>query len=84
VHHRGTLENNIVIEAKKTSNNNKEGRFYDLIKIATLVSSPQFNYKKGIFIDLPTGDDFYKFNTFQISRASFKNVFKYLPQKHTY
>lgn len=56
VHHRGTLENHIVIEAKKSTNKKRGDVYYDLIKLLTLVESPEYKYKKGIFITIPTGD----------------------------
>lgn len=53
VHHRGTRDNFIVIEAKKSTNTNKRARLYDLVKLITLVHSPDFNYQFGYFIDIP-------------------------------
>jgi hypothetical protein len=80
IHHRGTSDNHIVIEAKKTKNRNREARLYDLIKLATLTSQREFHYRKGIFIDLPVGGDFSRFRAFDIRRAAFRNVFEYLPR----
>lgn len=57
VHKRGTSNNYIVIEAKKTSNKNREARLFDIVKLLTLVKSKDFNYKQGVFIDLPVGFD---------------------------
>lgn len=65
IHRRGTSDNYIVIEAKKTSNANNEARLFDLLKLLTLVKSPDFNYKIGIFIDFPVGTDFHQLKGFK-------------------
>lgn len=78
IHHRGTSENHIVIEAKKTKNQNREARLYDLAKLATLTSNSEFNYKKGIFIDFPVMDDFGAFQSFA-RRNITQKVFEYKP-----
>lgn len=80
IHHRGTSENYIVIEAKKTINRHKKARLYDLSKLAMMVSSPDYNYNKGIFIDLPIGNDFNNFSIFVKEKTCFQKVFKYLPR----
>ncbi|MBI4086679.1 hypothetical protein HY416_01705 [Candidatus Kaiserbacteria bacterium] len=58
IHRRGTMDNNIVIEAKKTTNTDRKSRLYDLLKLATLVSNPEYKYNEGIFIELPTSSRF--------------------------
>lgn len=80
VHHRGTRKNHIVFEAKKTKNRNLRDRLYDLTKLGTLVSAPEYKYKKGIFIDLPVAEDFRRFKSFTRKKVGFKNVFKYEPR----
>jgi hypothetical protein len=54
VHHRGTMNNFIVFEIKKSTNRNKPARLYDLVKLITLVQSAEYNYKYGYFVDIPT------------------------------
>lgn len=77
IHHRGTKDNNIVIEAKKSSNKNKKSRLYDLVKLMTLVNSSEYNYKYGFFIDIPIGKDLSKHKCFKSnSLLSNKKVFQ--------
>ncbi len=71
IHQRGTSNNYIVIEAKKTSNINKEARLFDIVKLLTLVKSPDFNYKQGVFIELPVGSDFTNFKKFKCKQNYF-------------
>lgn len=80
IHHRGTSDNNIVIEAKKTINNDRKERGYDLVKLITLVSSPRFNYKHGYFIDLPMKDDFVRFKQFSYPSEFSRRVYKIIPE----
>ncbi|MFZ2126431.1 MAG: hypothetical protein WAV04_02865 [Candidatus Microsaccharimonas sp.] len=65
VHKRGTTDNYIVIEAKKSTNHLKESRLYDLVKLLTLVEANEYKYKKGFFIDLPCGRDLALHNAFR-------------------
>jgi hypothetical protein len=58
VHHRSTRENHIVIEAKKSTNNNALSRAYDLIKLTVLTNDPEFNYDYGYFLDIPVGSHY--------------------------
>lgn len=74
IHHRGTRDNYIVFEAKKSVNKNKESRFYDLIKLATLVNSPEYAYKKGVFIDIPVGNDFIGCEGYKMHKTPFPDV----------
>ncbi len=64
-------------EDKKTTNYKKISRSYDLIKLATLTSPAKFNYKKGIFIDLPTGNHFVGSSYPDKSNTCFENVYEY-------
>ncbi|MBI4224975.1 MAG: hypothetical protein HY617_01455 [Candidatus Sungbacteria bacterium] len=79
VHKRGTRSNHIVIEAKKTSNQNPKSRLYDLLKLATLVSDPSYRYKKGIFIELPVRSKFIPPVSFSQRRNSL-GVYEYWPK----
>jgi hypothetical protein len=80
IHRRGTSQNHIVIEAKKTQNKNREARLYDLLKLATMTApGGQFGYCRGIFMDLPVGSDLTRFHGFHRKKAAFRNVFEYLP-----
>lgn len=54
-HKRGTKQNYIVIEAKKSTNTDRMSRAYDLIKLITLVTHVDYKYKRGFFLDLPAG-----------------------------
>ncbi len=56
VHQRGTKNNYIVIEAKKSTYTDSISRAYDLVKLITLVRSEEYKYKRGYFIDIPTGE----------------------------
>lgn len=80
IHRRGTQNNHIVIEAKKYINTDIKDRAYDLIKLMTLVSSPEFKYKRGYFIDIPVGDSFNRFKRFYPSKRFVKDVYKIEPQ----
>lgn len=55
VHKRGSQDNLVVIEAKKSSNGDRYARAYDLVKLIVLVSDPAYRYKHGYFLDLPVG-----------------------------
>ena len=76
IHKRGTKNNNIVIEAKKTTNRNQKSRLYDLLKLATLTSDPAYKYKKGIFIELPVSSKFVPPVSFS-QRKNFLNIYEY-------
>lgn len=76
VHHRGAIDNLIVIEAKKSSNKDKKSRIFDTIKLITLVISPEYRYKQGVFIDLPTGIDFQRFNQFEVGQNYFEKIYE--------
>lgn len=80
IHHRGTSDNNIVFEVKKSSNNCRESRLYDMAKLATLITSTEYNYKKGVFIDLPVTQNFSNFKSFQRQRMFNLNLYEYLPK----
>ncbi len=81
VHRRGTTQNHMATEAKKTKNKNREARFYDLLKLATLTATQgNFQYHKGIFIDLPVAGDLLTFHHWETKPTAFKNVFEYLPK----
>lgn len=81
IHKRGTSDNYIVIEAKKTSNSNREARLFDIVKLLTLVKSDDFNYKQGVFIDLPVESDFKKLKGFKIKPNFFdKRVYEINPK----
>lgn len=72
VHKRGTRQNMIVIEVKKTSNRNRLSRLYDLVKLNVLTNDLDYAYDHAYFIDVPTKSSFkssvrfdihpYKFN----------------------
>ncbi|HWY80068.1 MAG TPA: hypothetical protein VNW29_06960 [Candidatus Sulfotelmatobacter sp.] len=76
IHHRGTTDNNIVIEAKKSINQDFKARAYDLVKLMTLVSSSDFHYNRGYFIDLPVKEDCKKFQGFAESKFFSKDVYE--------
>lgn len=80
IHKRGTKENLIVIEAKKSTNKNRVSRFYDLLKLATLTTLPEYKYRQGVFIDIPVGNDLLNFKFFSRYRSSFPKVYQYLPK----
>ena len=70
VHKRGTQNNNIVIEAKKSTNHDRLSRAYDLVKLVTLVSDKDYGYKKGYFIDIPTGRNLVAHKNFTFQRTA--------------
>lgn len=81
IHKRGTLNNYIVIEAKKTSNTDKRLRLYDIIKLITLVKPYSLSYKQGVFIDLPVGADFPKLKYLNHKQNSFDSrVYEIIPK----
>lgn len=58
IHRRGNNDSNLaVIELKKTTNDNEDGRKNDISKLSELVKGP-YNYKYAYSIDIPTGDNF--------------------------
>ncbi len=67
IHKRGTRNNFIVIEVKKTVNKDKRSRAFDIIKLITLINAFEFSYSWGYFIDLPTGKDFKRHDGFLFS-----------------
>lgn len=86
VHHRGTTDNHIVIEAKKRKTSPVFGGYgsrveylYDLVKLATLVSHPDYKYHKGIFVELPVGSDFGRTKYFARGNTVFTDVSEYQP-----
>lgn len=58
VHRRRTADNLVVIEAKKSTNNDTRSRIYDLLKLTVLTNDPSLAYTKGYFLDIPVGSDF--------------------------
>ena len=80
IHQRGTTNNHIVIEAKKTTNTDVRARGYDLVKLINLVSSPDFHYRRGYFIDLPVGNDFSRFEKFLSPKEFNKGVYIIKPK----
>jgi len=53
-HIRGTMENRIVIEAKRAGNRNQKARWFDLIKLALFTECKgEYAYDVGYFIDIP-------------------------------
>lgn len=70
VHKRGTQNNHIVIEAKKSTNQDRLSRAYDLVKLATLVSDKDYQYKKGYFIDIPTGSGLSTHQSFSFQKTA--------------
>jgi len=80
VHRRGTSKNHIVFEIKKTINNNKKARDYDILKLSMLVTSSNFKYGKGIFIDLPVKEKFVNFKSFGKVQIGNLEVYEYFPE----
>jgi len=80
IHHRGTRDNHIVLEAKKSINKDSKAKAYDLVKLVTLVSSADFKYKCGYFINLPVGKDFRRLKQFSAPTWFTKNVYKISPE----
>jgi len=78
IHHRGTKNNNIIIEAKKTGGKRKE-MLYDLVKLAIFTSSKDYNYNDGIFIELPVEEKFHRFSYFKKEKTYLNKVCKILP-----
>ncbi len=54
IHKRGTRNNHIVIEVKKSSNSDNLAKGFDLAKLITLVTHSDYKYKRGYFIEVPT------------------------------
>jgi hypothetical protein len=80
IHHRGTKNNNIVIEAKKTGSKKIE-RLYDLVKLAVFILSSEYKYKKGFFIELPVKENFHRFSNFKTEELSIvPNLYEITPQ----
>lgn len=68
VHQRGTANNFVVVEAKKSTNHNKQGRLYDLVKLFTLVDSEKFKYQYGFFVNIPAGNDLVRHKDFKFQK----------------
>ena len=65
VHHRGTEDNLIVIETKKSNEPRNERWLWDYVKlIAMMHLTGLYAYKYGYFINLSVGDDFAKHTRF--------------------
>lgn len=79
IHHRGTPNNHIVVEAKKSLNKNNKARGFDLVKLMTLTSSADFRYKRGYFIDLPVQMDFARSEGFLNSQLIYDKVYRIDP-----
>lgn len=73
VHRRGTDQNKLVIEAKKSSNFDSLSWAFDIIKLVTLVSSKEYHYEEGYFIDLPVGSDYLIHSAFHTRKSVFHN-----------
>lgn len=80
IHKRGTSDNHIVIEAKRSLNTSRKARAYDLIKLITMVTTPELKYRCGYFIDLPVGKHFHSFKGFSKAIQFSPNVFKIIPR----
>lgn len=66
VHHRGTEDNLIVIETKKSSEPRNERWLWDYVKlIAMMHLTGLYAYKYGYFINLPVGADFTEHASFK-------------------
>lgn len=83
VHKRGTINNLIVIEAKKTDSRNPTARAFDFAKLMTLTTSDDYQYQHGYFIELPVGGDFEPHNTepFQETQIFSDKVYKILSSR---
>lgn len=80
IHERGSKKNLLAIEAKKSSNSDPVSRAYDIVKLTTLVSDKSYKYKRGYFIEIPTGCDFGHYRRFIISKENFcKKVYLVKP-----
>lgn len=80
VHQRGTINNHIVIEVKKSDNDTLIERAYDMLKLTAMTNQPHLNYNFGYFIDIPVGKDFEKFTQFSKSKNHCQKVYKILPE----
>jgi hypothetical protein len=80
IHKRGTKRNYIVIEVKKTNYIDIKDRAYDLYKLIALISSPDYRYKRGYFIDIPVSDKYQQLKKFSVSMPFTKNVYKIEPE----
>ncbi|MCL1902495.1 MAG: hypothetical protein FWG18_02595 [Alphaproteobacteria bacterium] len=53
-HLRGTMENKVIIEAKREGNKDKKARLFDLIKLGLFTKlGGEYEYNAGYFIDIP-------------------------------
>jgi len=74
IHHRGSSENLLVIELKKTTNKSESQRKWDEEKLKYVTTKPPFNYKFGAMIEIPCGSDLRKFKNFQASKIASFNI----------
>lgn len=59
------LDNFLVLEIKKSTNNDKQDRNFDILKLKTFTST-DLNYQFGAFIDFTTGKDYDEHSPFSI------------------
>lgn len=71
-HTRGSKRNLLVIEAKKSSNNDKAAKAFDLVKLMAMVE--QLGYKYGFYIDFPCGNAFVKQKSFDIQFIKYNDI----------
>jgi hypothetical protein len=70
VHHRGTNDNLVVIEAKKSSDPKNERWLWDYVKLLALMHfGGLYMYKYGYFINLPTKKDFISHTNFTFKES---------------
>lgn len=80
IHKRGTKNNHAVIEVKKTNHDDVKDKAYDLYKLIALVSSPEYRYKKGYFINIPVLNKVYQLKKFSSPKLFIKDVYKIEPE----
>ncbi len=75
VHHRGSSENLLVIEIKKSTNVSKSQRNWDEMKLKRMTTAP-FNYKYGATVEIPCKLDLQKHIKFQTAQLTGYNIFE--------
>jgi hypothetical protein len=71
IHKRGTAENFLAIEIKKTSNRDKADRAFDRIKLNAMLDYKPLKYKCAYFIDLPVEESFKRHTEWILKNSNF-------------
>ena len=71
IHHRGSTNNHVIIEAKKSTNPHDKAWLFDLLKLLALTSSQGiYRYAYGYFINIPASTKYKSHSSFDFEKQS--------------